>query len=469
MSLYIKNIIGTARIFSQTYHYLISALKRRGDTAGATTDIVAMASTDQVEYVDSIGVLDDVGLMITPMTYDTGEIFAVIPTASTNGDMTFTRASTATRINESGVLESSATGVPRIDYTDGTACLLVEPTKTNYITYSNEFENVAWVKTLATITDNNVTGIDGTTSASLLNDNNSGGTGGVRVDETAFVVQSGDNVISIYAKKGTLDWLRIQTFNYDAGGNGSIDFDLDNGVLGTINTITGSIESAPNGFYKCSVYFNTTSDLNGAIRIWLMTADNTTASTPLDGTSNIYITSAQQEAGTYGTSYIPTSGATATRATETGTGCGTSAEFNSEAGVFFVETANFADDGLAHFISLSDGTPDNAVRIRIDSNSVINRIAAQFRVGGINQSFISSTSYTITDFNKIAFRWAVNDFSLWIDGVEVATDVSGSILSASTLTTLSIDNSTSEPFYGKIRQIQALEYLTDTEMINLTT
>jgi hypothetical protein len=320
---------------------------------------------------------------------------------------------------------------------------------------------------LATITDNNVTGIDGTTSASLLNDNNSGGTGGVRVDETAFVVQSGDNVISIYAKKGTLDWLRIQTFNYDAGGNGSIDFDLDNGVLGTINTITGSIESAPNGFYKCSVYFNTTSDLNGAIRIWLMTADNTTASTPLDGTSNIYITSAQQEAGTYGTSYIPTSGATATRATETGTGCGTSAEFNSEAGVLFAEISALYEDSTNRLIIIDDGTAANRVFIRFNSS---NQISYLYQVGGVTQASNFTGAYTITDFNKIAFRWAVNDFSLWVNGTEVLTDTSGSVLSASTLTTLRLETSTAgQPFKGKIRQIQALEYLTDTEMINLTT
>ena len=33
---------------------------------------------------------------------------------------------------------------------------------------------------------------------------------------------------------------------------------------------------------------------------------------------------------------------------------------------------------------------------------------------------------SVEDFHKVAVKWKVNDFALWIDGVERATDTSGS-------------------------------------------
>ena len=45
-------------------------------------------------------------------------------------------------------------------------------------------------------------------------------------------------------------------------------------------------------------------------------------------------------------------------------------------------------------------------------------------------------NYTLTDaksFNKIAFKYKQNDFSLYVNGIEVATDTSGNVLPANTL------------------------------------
>jgi hypothetical protein len=54
---------------------------------------------------------------------------------------TFTRASTATRVNESGLIESVASGVPRIDFLDNAdGHLLLEPSRTNLVPYSEAFE-----------------------------------------------------------------------------------------------------------------------------------------------------------------------------------------------------------------------------------------------------------------------------------------------------------------------------------------
>ena len=64
----------------------------------------------------------------------------------------FTRASSATRVNKQGLIESVNEGIARIDYSDSTqGALLLEPQRTNLITQSEAFGNTYWTKNGATI------------------------------------------------------------------------------------------------------------------------------------------------------------------------------------------------------------------------------------------------------------------------------------------------------------------------------
>ena len=84
-------------------------------------------------------------------------------------------------------------------------------------------------------------------------------------------------------------------------------------------------------------------------------------------------------------------------------------------------------------------------------------------------------SFTVTDvkdFHKVAFKYKVNDFALWIDGVEVGTDVNGSIFPASTLDRLEfgLGSGYSTPFYGRCKDLRYFDSaLTDLELLTLTT
>ena len=184
-----------------------------------------------------------------------------------------------------------------------------------------------------------------------------------------------------------------------------------------------------------------------------------------DGTSGFYIYGAQLE-GSYPTSYIPTSGSTVTRNQDIFTRDGIGSLINSTEGVLFVEMAALSDDLSTREISLSDGTTTDRIEIRY--SPVSNRIQGLVRVGSVivaNLSFIVSD---ITDFSKIAFKWKVNDFALWIDGVESGTDTSGSIPSG--LNRLALDGgSGSDVFFGKVKQLQVYTTaLTDTQLAALT-
>jgi len=177
----------------------------------------------------------------------------------------------------------------------------------------------------------------------------------------------------------------------------------------------------------------------------------------------------QIEAQSYATSYIPTAGTTVTRDAETCTDAGTSADFNSTEGVLYAEIAALDADSIYRYISLSDGTADNSVRVYLNSNGT--QLSAQLRVGDVAQCVFDYTVSNVLEFNKIAFKYKENDFALWIDGVERDTDTSGSTFSADTLNELSFDREAgSSPFYGKTKAIKVYkEALSDPELATLTT
>ena len=77
--------------------------------------------------------LSEASFLVTPNGYKEDKLYAAIPTNG-NGDMTFTRATPATRVDENDLISSVASNIPRIDYTGG-GCpsILLEPLRTNIV------------------------------------------------------------------------------------------------------------------------------------------------------------------------------------------------------------------------------------------------------------------------------------------------------------------------------------------------
>ena len=84
---------------------------------------------------------------------------------------------------------------------------------------------------------------------------------------------------------------------------------------------------------------------------------------------------------------------------------------------------------------------------------------------------LTDTLTDITNINKIAFKYSLNDFSLWVNGVEVDSVLSGSVFPSNTLNTFRFDRiSNSNPFYGRIKEIKVYDtILTDAQLQTLTT
>jgi hypothetical protein len=114
--------------------------------------------------------LSEASFLVTPNGYKASKLYAAIPTNG-NGDMTFTRATTATRVDENDLVSSVASNVPRIDYTGG-GCpsILLEPQRTNLVTYSEDFSNASWSKGDSTIVVNSTMSPSNILNATLLND-----------------------------------------------------------------------------------------------------------------------------------------------------------------------------------------------------------------------------------------------------------------------------------------------------------
>lgn len=332
---------------------------------------------------------------------------------------------------------------PRIDYSDSLTepSLLLEPQRTNLITYSEDFSNSSWSNTY-TITPNSIISPDGTLNAYKI----TLGTGNGNLRTLNSVSSNTDYVFSFYAKRGTASEMKYRVFDF---------------------TIPYA-EIIP----KTSYYSQTNTDSWVRIEVPFTTGASTTSigcyiDSDGQGDGDFYVWGAQLEEGSYATSYIPTAGSTATRLGETANNAGDVNVFNSEEGVLYAEIAALADDGTARTISIN--------------NTVSNRVFIQFRssTGQVNSGVVvsgslqgSSLSHSISQTSniKMAFKYKANDYALFVNGSKVADQSSGNTFPAGTLNDISFDSGDgAEDFYGKVKNVQVFnKALTDRELEILT-
>lgn len=251
--------------------------------------------------------------------------------------ITFARASTATRVNSMGLIEQVAAGVPRIDYDPITlACkgLLIEESRTNLLTYSEQFDNAAWTKTRSSITANVATAPDGTTTADKLVEDTTASNSHFAFQSVAGLTDSTVYLHSVFAKAGERTKVVI-CFMDKAGTTRGMLFDLSSGTVANYNqsgitdTSIYGIQSVGNGWYRCWVGHSSNTGAFNPRGSVILTNGSTDSYTG-DGTSGIYLWGAQLEAGAFATPYQPS--------TETFTGRTTTATYYGSNGL--IQTAS---------------------------------------------------------------------------------------------------------------------------------
>ena len=422
--------------------------------------------------------MEQPNLAMIPSGVKATKLYSIMPEDGV-GDFTFARASTAYRLNKDGLWESSAANLPRLHYdlTDGKPdscpCLLLEPASTNILGYSETFSS--WGQTRSAITSNSLTSPDGTVNASKMTDDGSTGTNTSQRFLSVTVEEDEDYHFSVFAKKGSMDFIALRTGDFTDGvGIGETFFNLATGAVGTTYANhTASIEKYPNDWYRCSIKFTAGTDTSGTLLIRQASA-NGTSTVPLDGNSFVYLWGAQFEQDArigVASSYIKSdSGSQTTRSTETCIDAGDASTFNSEQGILFLEFAQFASGPFGtKFLTISDGSIDNRIAYQLRTDGYRFSIAS----GGVTQANISLTTNVtdVTKFNKYAVFYREDDVRVYANGIETGTDKT-TVIMPSGLNELAFDRGTgSQIAVGRFKDLRYYdtEGMTDTEINNLLT
>jgi hypothetical protein len=311
---------------------------------------------------------DKASIALIPSGYKSDSVntlYSVLP-ANGDGDFDHSRSSIATRVNKDGLIESAGYA-PRLDYplTNGVVgdCphLLLEPSRTNNIPYSQFFDSGSGWSLLNNVTiGSQVSSPDGSLNATeLVYD----GTLNGRIERTISGLTAGvDYSVSLYARVAS----------------------------GTQEVFFGSYEESS---------FILTTEWQRLIKSQPENDTNAFPRIKCNDAATIEIWGFQHEAGSYATSYIPTlQNQAETRSADICNSAGTSAEFNDSEGVLFAEV-EFLDNATTGYISVSDGTANNRCIIYSAANQIV--VATKSGGSGI------SKSATGTPTNLVSFSLMV--------------------------------------------------------------
>ena len=217
--------------------------------------------------------------------------------------MTFTRSTTATYIDKSGVLKTAAVNEPRFEK-EG---LLLEGQSTNY--FLNSDDPTKW-NSDAGITKEMI--LDGTTQANTLKGTaTTASSSFLLLDSSTVTVVSGETLTLSARFKGASDRIRFG-FTLNGALLGTIFIDCVSGaVVGSPTAgITYTITQGSDGYIYASATF--TANASGAITGNIRFISATTIAIG----SIVYVQTPQFEKNPVATSYIPTGAAAVTRGSE---------------------------------------------------------------------------------------------------------------------------------------------------------
>ena len=189
----------------------------------------------------------------------------------------------------------------------------------------------------------------------------------------------------------------------------------------------------------------------------------TSSSTSLTLTLTGSLNYCQVEAGGYATSIIFTELVQETRNADVIQKTGIASLLGQSAGSIFFEVSYFSSSD-ANYIALEGGS--NRALLFVSSGN----ITWFCRKNGSTQAIITGLSITPNTYYKIAARYAVNSFALYIDSTQQGTDTNGQTYSGTDLNQINFGTSESVRFYGRIRVGAVYNYALDnTELANITT
>ena len=383
-------------------------------------------------------------IILLPTAYEKDTIHNVKPSSAPFGDMTLIQAGTTTRVNESGLVASNTTDIPRIDYSKGDGAILSELATTNQIRYSEDLSNVLWLKVGVTVTSSTGTNPRGE-SATIYAIQGQPAQGGLEANMASTATGNG---------VGVSCWVRKKS------GVGTTNVQIGFGDSSNVTTNTVSVGAD----WQRITYKST--GFTGANRFYI-DAEGTSADNIIEvWGAQVEKTASTGQAGRV-SSYVPTTSASVTRARDNYLNGGDTTLIGAQEGVLYMEAATFANAG-SKAIALS-ASNSAANRVVIFYSSASNTIQGRVQASTSTTIPINGTVSDNTDFNKIAFKYKSGDLALWINGTEVATSSTAFTFNAA-LSELAFDQGNGTLHMdGLVKSVAVFkEVLSDAELAALT-
>jgi len=296
---------------------LTNAFRTRVEADGGTVEATSYLKST----ITSLGTtLTDSDFSVLPHGYKAFKLYAFTDDAA--DDLTFQRASTSTRVNSAGLIETVSSNIPRIDYKVIDApVILVEPQSTNLVTHSTDISDSSYTIIRASVIDNGITTpIDGQTAQKVVA---TSATGNHFLREIVSNPTASTYTVSAFIKKaGCNVALRVTGASFSNRIEWQIDLsdgsDINFTQAGTFSGTT-SVEALANDWFRVEAVITLSSSdtkLESSFFV-LNPANNNVGGWTGDDASGFYLAGYQIENRSGATSYIPTSGTAVTRVADT--------------------------------------------------------------------------------------------------------------------------------------------------------
>jgi hypothetical protein len=287
--------------------------------------------------------------------------------------------------------------VPRLDHSGTEAALLLEPQRTNEVTYSQVFNSSSsnyFGPLGATIDSTTETAPDGTTSASTML---STGQGKVQTAYRSLPANT-TYTLSVYVKN--VDATSYETRILANGGSGGTN----------ITQVSRINEINTTSWTRVTHTFTT----HTTAQNYIMYISNNVSSG-----QSVQLWGAQLEQGSYATSYIPTRGQTKTRLKDICYGGGDESVFNTTAGTLFIDLEKVAYESNVY--SLISLFADGSNYIWLGYNRDFNRLYAAIRNNANNTLITTGTDLGVSRA-KMALMYSSGNSKIFVNGSQIISD-----------------------------------------------
>ena len=350
-------------------------------------------------------------LILTPNGYKSGKLYSIVPSTGL-GDLSFTRATSASRVNSSGLIEHVLTGVPRLDYSGSVPHWLLEPQRTNLVVSSNLITNWSSNFSATKTYSHSVRSPQGLLNdAALIQCPATPGSGYYQFPGN--VLANSTYTFSVYIR----NFSSTSAVQIGCDSNTPTAFLIVNAVTGEVTSTGGGLISyqvinSGNGWYRVIGTFTSLTS-NPSFVIY--------NNAPAAASFTVY--GAQFELGSYATSYIPTIPYAETRNVDVISSTGIGDLIGQTEGTLYTEVAPMSTvlgpTTPVLYIQSADGT--SALMLYLDSYGGTFHYTLQIIKNGSAGYASDGITITNTNFTKLALRYKVGEISLWKDGIKTFT------------------------------------------------